>query len=300
MSLQFSQIKDLIANQIGDDATDTDTDIGRYVNLAARDVYYAHLWPERLVSVHKRTIETQTVTDAVVAANGTALTSAGNELDTGWVRRKITTTIGQAFGVFSAVASTGAATLEAGWPLTALAGAATAYVYDDRVALPADVRTLNRVTIMDEGDAYELMEWPRRMAVGTDLLPEGTGRPLLWRWDQEVGGTKYIQLGPYVPDQVYTVVIDYWKTYTDMSSASDTCDVPDERIDLVLVKALSWIYQRDHFARAMAMGDRYNAMLRDHIAADSPSYGQAGRLGVQGSVKLGPDFTFDSNDLVIS
>ena len=144
-----------------------------------------------------------------------------------------------------------------------------------------------------------LQERPRTFGDGLDLIPIGEGRPSFWHFDRPISGTKYVRLGPVVPDTRYALVVEYWKSYTDMSSASDTCDVPDARIDLVMHRALWWIYQRDHFARAQACLVTYERELQRHIAMDRGSAPGAVQMGERRVDREAPDTFVDVRDLVI-
>ena len=297
MALTFEQIKTRLGNLIGD--SDNDIDIGIYVNLAARDVYNAALWGDRGATSHQLTTATTTLTDGVVSAFGTALTSSGANISTSWAKRKIAPSIGSEYSVIDSVASASAATLASGWASTALAGSTTVYVYEDRIALPADCETVSRIVLFDDSVSYTLQERPRTFGDGLDLIPIGEGRPSFWHFDRPISGTKYVRLGPVVPDTRYALVVEYWKSYTDMSSASDTCDVPDARIDLVMHRALWWIYQRDHFARAQACLVTYERELQRHIAMDRGSAPGAVQMGERRVDREAPDTFVDVRDLVI-
>ena len=297
MALTFEQIKTRLGNLIGD--SDNDIDIGIYVNLAARDVYNAALWGDRGATSHQLTTATTTLTDGVVSAFGTALTSSGANISTSWAKRKIAPSIGSEYSVIDSVASASAATLASGWASTALAGSTTVYVYEDRIALPADCETVSRIVLFDDSVSYTLQERPRTFGDGLDLIPIGDGRPSFWHFDRPISGTKYVRLGPVVPDQQYALVIEYWKSYTDMVDDSDTCDVPDARIDLVMHRALWWIYQRDHFARAQACLVTYERELQRHIAMDRGSAPGAVQVGERRVEREAPDTFVDVRDLVI-
>ena len=122
------------------------------------------------------------------------------------------------------------------------------------------------------------------------------------RWEYTVthrGDRLFITRTPVVPDTRYALVVEYWKSYTDMSSASDTCDVPDARIDLVMHRALWWIYQRDHFARAQACLVTYERELQRHIAMDRGSAPGAVQMGERRVDREAPDTFVDVRDLVI-
>ena len=258
----FLQLKNLMADEIGDDATDVATTNGRYLNMAARDAWNAYNWPEARARDFK--IMTAEYSTGTITTDGTTgIEGSGTTFTAGMVGRKFALGYNKTWYEIATFTDADTIVLADAYAGTDVAGS-TYVIYDDTITLPSDVAVLTRVILHDSSRSYELPITNGNQRTGVGTYPLSAGRP---RWatlePNASGGERVVRLGPYAPDQTYRIQVEYLKAYTEMSADGDTHGLAEALTDTILMGALAHAYRRDHFARSQIMATEFRRRLRE-------------------------------------
>lgn len=299
MAKTLAQFLTLMADEIGDDGSDTNNT--SYLNMAARDIWRYGSWPETTARAFVNTqaaIDTgtvdlvngdATVTKAAGTPDFTSPTVAGAKFATGYSRPwyRIDTV-------------TDADNFELAEPYIGTSVSGTAYViYNDVLTLASDLETIRDMWIHDESRSYRLNIVPERQVEHLTHYPRQAERPYFAAIvENSSGGARQVRVGPYAPDQVYRVEYKYSKSYTDMSLTTDTTGLDAALDDAVLELALSMAYRRDHFRRSQSMRQTAYQLVREEWQRNRPAE-EITYLVERRDLMPGRDAPYDVNDLEI-
>lgn len=124
---------------------------------------------------------------------------------------------------------------------------ASQQTYTTSDGMPSDIVDILHATITVNSSILTLKKVSfqelRELAVTTSY----TGYPQCYAW---YANTIYLEP---IPDNTYTVTLYYRKSYTDLSSGTDSNDFTSNAPDLIEARARWWIYSRYINDPAMAM-----------------------------------------------
>ncbi len=277
MALTFLNMKDLMADEIGD--SDNATNNGLYLNMAAREVWRYGAWQERLKRDFVNTVAPITAgTVDLVNGDATVTEAAGTD---DWTSpsvagRKFALGYNKTFYNIATVTDADNFELSNAYAGETVSGT-TFVIYDDVVSLASDVGTLTHVWLHDADRGYPLQVLTEKNVEHFGRYPRSTDRP----WyaaliEHDSSGNRQLRIGPFAPDAVYRIEYRYLKEFTEMSGDSDTHGLNPDLDHVILTLALAYAYRRDHFTRssrmrALAMQELRQAWMRFRPSTD-PSY----------------------------
>lgn len=276
MALTFLNMKDLMADEIGDSGNATNN--GYYLNMAAREVWRYGAWQERIkrdfaVTVAPISTGTVTFTNGSTTVDGSGVPDFTSPSVAG---RKIA--LGYNKTPYDIASVTDADTVELADSYAGTTAAGTTYViYDDVVSLASDVGTLTHVWLHDADRAYPLQVVTEKNVEHFGRYPRSSDRPWFASLiEHDSSGNRQLRLGPFAPDAVYRLEYRYLKEFTEMSSDGDTHGLNPDLDHVIVSLALAYAYRRDHYARSqrqrsLAMAELRQAWMRFRPSTD-PSY----------------------------
>ena len=263
MSLSLKQLRDLMADEIGDDDPQETANYTKYLNLAASEAFYFATWESRkdfdFVET-KAPYATGTVTltngsDDVVGVSSvwtTAAHGAPSKIALGYSRPP--------YEIRTVTDNTNII-LEENYAGSTVA--TQAYVlYRDAYRLDPRVKTLSRVRIFDTDRTWDVPVVTGNRTGDTGEYPMSAGRPLWAVLERVTDGEPVIRLGPYAPDAAYRLKYEYFRRYESMKEDGDTHGLGDDFDGLILDGALARAYRRDHFTRARSLRADFLSELR--------------------------------------
>lgn len=280
MALTFVNLQDHVIDMIDVDDTDTRTYVKAYLNMAGRDVWKAYPWYERRVEGSLTTVAPYST--GTVSSSGTTITGSGTTFPAATAAglARFARSYADPFYTVTTRDSATQLTLADSYAETALSGS-NYVLFQDVYELASTVDTvidLRLIKAQDHGPLDGILE--RRMDEAA-YIPGQSGTP--WSWalvtPNPTTKVKRVRLWP-VPDAVYRVKYRALTDYTDMSSDSDECVVPESRRDLLIVGALRWAWRlKDEDAKADAAEVRFQQLLQMHWRRERVQSPLAARLG---------------------
>jgi len=269
MATTFLEMQDRVLKTIalkGD--SDTRTEVENYLNEAAREIWTAYPWRERVATAFITTTEPYT-TGTVTFTNGsTTVTGTGTTWTDAMAGRRMALAHGYPWYTIDSRTSGTELELDRAYVEDTATGS-TYTIYQDAYELAdCDALLPERVLIFKDGAHIPLrrMNTPDFYASGG--IPSGSGIPSCFRMTEDASdGSPQMQLYP-VPDDAYAIQYAYLKSYTDMSGDTDECVVPENRRGLIVTGALRDAYRLNgEYNKAVHEEQRFIARLSDFISA---------------------------------
>ena len=281
--LSLKQLRDLMADEIGDDDAQDTANYDRYLNLAATEVWYFAPWPERR-DRDFYTMATAEATGTVTLTNDSrAVTGSGTAFSTNGVQRWDKISLGYNKPWYSIREVTDDTNLVLEEKYAGTTAVATTYViYRDLAFLDEHVETITRVRLHDDSETWDLPVTRGNQTSGAGSYPLSTGRPRWAALDLVIGGQKTLRPGPYAPDKAYRLEYEYLKRYIDMKEDGDVHGLSHRLDDAILRGALAHAYRRDHIQRSQVMEQDFRRRIRGEWARIGEASPMVYQIGMRG------------------
>lgn len=264
MALTFLDLQDHVLDLIDVDDATTRARVSDYINIAGRDVWMAHPWPERQAEGTITTLAPYST--GTVSSSGTTITGSGTTFPTTYTATlfRFATAYGAPFYQVTTRDSATQLTLAESYVGTALSGA-TYVLWQDIYNLASDVDTLVDVRLLKQGADGPIHGALERRLDEDAYFAREAGYPVAYcMTTQSSAGLKRVRLWP-APDEQYRLKYRYLKSYTDMSADGDECVVPESRRDVLIAGSLRYAYRlKDEYQKALAEEANFNRMLAEH------------------------------------
>lgn len=281
--LSLKELRDLMADEIGDDDAQDTANYDRYLNLAAAEVWYFAPWPERRDRDFQTLMTTYSTGTITLTNDSRAVTGSGTAFSTAGLKKHDKIALGHSEPWYTIREVTDDTNLVLEEKYAGATAAATTYVaYRDLLFLDEHVETITRVRLHDDSRTWELPVTRGNQTGGSGAYPFSDGRPRFAALDLVIDGQKTLRLGPYVADQAYRVEYEYLSKYIDMKEDGDVHGLGHRLDDLILRGGLSHAYRRDHFQRSRVMERDFRRGVRDEWARIGEASPMVYQLGVRG------------------
>lgn len=209
------------------------TRVKRFLNRAGEDMWNRFPWKERKNTRFFQTLAPYTTGTLTTTQGSTSVTGSGTVWASTHTGMKIAAAFDAPWYVFTRTGAT-TGTLDREWVEDSLSG--SAYVlYQDRYPLNTLAEAiLGREMVMHRQGYGPLGRIGRVDGEEVYPFPSGAGTPSWWTLQDVSGGAMRVRLGHAYPDAVYSVRYGCLDKYTEMSSDSDECVIP-ERFRKVLI-----------------------------------------------------------------
>lgn len=277
MAISYAQAKTILLNTLGEDDSAYDTYAGQCLDLASRDVARAHGWPELWTQAFVNTSDDYSTGTAALTNASTTVTFTGSVLPSTVVTALYRFALSATTQWYGSATRTDDTHLELSQAYRGATTSSTSFVlYANVIALATAVDRLESVWLHNGTTATELEYVPSaQWLMNFGRFPTGLGTPEFYTtWGRDSSGNVLIMVGPQAPNDVYRLEYTYFKKITEGEFT-----LSEPLIDLIICRAQSLLFERDHFQRHLAKQAQYERQLAREIE-------RAGDV-VQGGISIG-------------
>ncbi len=211
-----------------------ETSVKQLLNWAARRIWTSRPWYERRAEAILTLVAPYSTGTATFTLDSTAVTGSGTTWAASFSGRKIALGYGRPWYRFTRTGNTTGTIPQA--YAEATAAASNYVIFDDEVDVSSTCDIITAVHILNENGGLTGMS-EAKMDEGA-YVHAAVGIPRVFsQTDSTTAGTRRIRVWP-IPDQAYRLRVHYFKSYTDMSSASDLCALGPNKERLLYKAAL--------------------------------------------------------------
>lgn len=217
MALTAAQLISEVETLIELSGTDIDTSVGRYLNLAGRELWCARLWDEKKKEVILLTVAPYTTGTVTITNASTTLTGSGTTFTSAMVGRKFCLATGGPFYRISAYVSATQLTLARAYQETTASGSGFT-IYQDEYDVATDLDVITSVNLNYTRDRGQLRSVTESELDTSSYATSAVTAPQAFAPTVETtAGTYRIRIWP-IPDQVYAMRVLYLKGWTDIAT----------------------------------------------------------------------------------
>ncbi len=218
--LTRANMRDEVQAMIGWRGTESDTSVNRYLNLAGREIWVAHEWPERKMETVLSTVIPYSTGTVDLTNAATTCVGSGTTFVTGMTGRKISLSYDDPWYRVTYVGAT-SLTLGRNY-LEATTAGATYTLWQDEYDLPTTMESLQSAALLLEADVGHLKIVDHVTLDGDAIVPLETGRPasIGLVTPGSTATTRRVRVWP-IPDAEYAIVVRGLKTWTEFAVDGD-------------------------------------------------------------------------------
>jgi hypothetical protein len=285
--MQFSDIYNSVADQIGDTSTTNITRIKRYINWSQQDVCSRENWDFLMKQSYFQCTAPYTTGTAVATNGSTTITGTDTAWTSSMVGRKLKFDADSEYYTIASVESATSLTLNQAYLEDTISTAEEYSIYQDIYSLDSDVEKIVSMSCPTSNE--KIVSISRQEMDYMDPSPFSSGIP---NYYTEVGrdssGYKQVQLYN-VPDDSYVIYYWYRKQIADLSGDSDESVIPSKYHQLLYFGGCFQYYDYDQDESGTVYRAQYENMLenmrKDYISGPED---KITTLGSYGNSSVGP------------
>lgn len=223
MPMNFQQIKAHVSAVLQLDGTagsEDDTTLSEATNLLLRRMWQRHPWPERKFTTKVTTVAPYTDGTVTLTSGSATVTGSGTTFTAGMVGRKFALALNAPVYRVLAYVSATQITLDRVY-LEADASGATYVIYQDEHDALSTIDAIEGAHLILNGVQGPVVTVAQPVLDDVATVQTSFGPPAVVSTAEETtSGTTRVRFSP-VPDTKYAVVLDCWRSWTNLSAPGD-------------------------------------------------------------------------------